>query len=100
MIIKQTLASALLLLKHSDMEICFRINNDQRLRSEPSPVSGESPVGSAGSYERHFVTIVHGSVRSYHLKIHRLRFKASDGSRNSHAFLMDIMKPHSSYSLL
>ena len=97
MLIKQTLASLLLLLKHSDLDY-LRIYHHFAPIKDLDPETGAYPAGSAGSYERYFITIEKGEVFTDRITIPRLRYK-KDGTRSSHALLIDIMKAHSSYSL-
>ena len=99
MIIKQALASTLLLLKYSDMELWFYLTQSLDLRLESHPDSDAACSGTAGSYERMLVTIVNGIARVFDISVMRLRFTDSDGRKSSHAVLLDTKKAHSSYSL-
>ena len=97
--IKQALASTLLLLKYSDMELWFYLTQSLDLRLESDPASGASCSGTTGSYERSLITIINGAAKVFTLSVMRLRFTDSDGRKSSHAVLLDTMKAHSSYSL-
>lgn len=97
MLIKQTLASVLLLLKHSDLDY-LRIYHHHAPIKDLDPETGAYPAGSAGSYDRFFITIQKGAVLEHRLPIPRIRYRNGD-IRYSHAVLLDIMKAHSSYSL-
>ncbi len=80
MLIKQTLASLLLLLKHSDLNY-LRIYHHFAPIKDQDPETGAYPAGSAGSYKRYFITIEKGEVFTYQITIPRLRYK-KDGTRS------------------